>query len=55
MRPQAAHSDEISQFPRESRRQAWALGLLNLTIPEAAGGLGQPQGLTIGKHEDKMG
>ncbi len=39
MRPRAAHFDETSQFPREIIQQASELGLMNLTIPEAQGGV----------------
>ncbi|MBL8920022.1 MAG: acyl-CoA dehydrogenase family protein [Myxococcaceae bacterium] len=39
MRPKAAHYDETSQFPREIIQQAWELGLINMTIPQAVGGI----------------
>ena len=38
MRPQSAHFDETSQFPKEILKQAWELGLLNMTIPAEVGG-----------------
>ena len=40
MRPKAAHHDETSTFPKEIIRQAWELGLINMTIPTSLGGSG---------------
>jgi acyl-CoA dehydrogenase len=39
MRPKAAHFDEASEFPRDIIRQAYELGLMNMTIPQAHGGM----------------
>ncbi len=39
MRPKAAHCDEKNEFPREIIEQAWQLGLINMTIPQAQGGM----------------
>ncbi len=38
--PKAAHFDETMQYPIELMQQAWELGLLNVSNPEHAGGLG---------------
>jgi acyl-CoA dehydrogenase len=38
--PKAAHHDQTMEFPRELLKKAWELGLINVTNPEAAGGLG---------------
>ncbi len=40
MRPKAAHHDEHSSFPKEIIKQAWELGLINMTIPTELGGVG---------------
>ncbi|MBL9039672.1 MAG: acyl-CoA dehydrogenase family protein [Archangium sp.] len=40
MRPKAAHCDEHSIFPKDIVKQAWELGLLNMTIPTEFGGVG---------------
>lgn len=42
MRPQAAHCDETSTFPKDIIRQASELGLMNLTIPAEFGGMELP-------------
>jgi acyl-CoA dehydrogenase len=42
MRPRAAECDERSEFPESILRQGWELGLMNLTVPQDAGGLGLP-------------
>ncbi|MEW5742451.1 MAG: acyl-CoA dehydrogenase family protein [Myxococcota bacterium] len=39
MRPKAAHYDEASEFPKDIIRQAAELGLMNMTIPQAHGGM----------------
>jgi acyl-CoA dehydrogenase len=38
--PRAGHFDETGEFPREILERAWKLGLMNIEIPEAYGGLG---------------
>jgi acyl-CoA dehydrogenase len=38
--PQAAHFDETGEFPRAILEKAWKIGLMNIEIPEAYGGLG---------------
>ncbi|RKO97551.1 acyl-CoA dehydrogenase NM domain-like protein, partial [Caulochytrium protostelioides] len=38
--PKAAHHDETGEFPVDLISKAWELGLVNLHIPEAYGGLG---------------
>ena len=38
--PVAGHYDEEEEFPTEIFREAWELGLMNVEIPEAYGGLG---------------
>jgi acyl-CoA dehydrogenase len=38
--PKAAHFDETGEFPREILKKAWELGLMNIEIPAAYGGLG---------------
>ncbi len=38
--PKAAHFDETGEFPRELLKKAWELGLMNIEIPAAFGGLG---------------
>jgi acyl-CoA dehydrogenase len=40
MRPRAAHYDETAEFPKEIIAQAFELGLLNMAIPGALGGVG---------------
>ncbi len=40
MRPQAAHFDETAELPKEILKQAFELGLFNMTIPESLGGVG---------------
>jgi acyl-CoA dehydrogenase len=40
MAPVAGKYDEEHRFPREIIEQAWQLGLMNLAIPEALGGVG---------------
>ncbi len=40
IRPKAAHYDETAQFPRDLIAQGFELGLLNMAIPEAYGGVG---------------
>ena len=40
MRPKAAHCDETSEFPKDIVKQAWELGLINMTIPQECGGMG---------------
>jgi acyl-CoA dehydrogenase len=42
MRPRSAEFDEKSEFPKDIIRQASELGLMNLTIPAAHGGLELP-------------
>jgi acyl-CoA dehydrogenase len=42
MRPRSAEFDEKSEFPKDIIRQASELGLMNLTIPAAYGGLELP-------------
>ncbi len=39
MRPKSAHFDETSQFPKTIIEEAGELGLMNMTIPAAFGGL----------------
>jgi acyl-CoA dehydrogenase len=39
--PKARHHDQTAEFPREILKKAWELGLMNLHIPEADGGLGR--------------
>ncbi|KAI9164375.1 hypothetical protein H9P43_008214 [Blastocladiella emersonii ATCC 22665] len=38
--PKAAHHDRTGEFPKEIIKKAWELGLVNIHIPEAYGGLG---------------
>jgi len=38
--PKAAHFDETGEFPREILKKAWELGLMNIEVPAAYGGLG---------------
>ena len=38
--PKAAHFDETGEFPREILKKAWELGLMNIELPAAYGGLG---------------
>ena len=38
--PVAAKYDEAGEWPEEVFRQAWEVGLMNVEIPEALGGLG---------------
>ena len=38
--PRAAHFDETGEFPREILKNAWELGLMNIEVPAAYGGLG---------------
>ncbi|KAJ3024291.1 hypothetical protein HKX48_003116 [Thoreauomyces humboldtii] len=38
--PKAAHHDRTGEYPSEILKKAWEVGLLNLHIPEAHGGLG---------------
>src|SRR5690606_24767525 len=38
--PVAGHYDELEEFPTEIFREAFELGLMNVEIPEAYGGLG---------------
>jgi acyl-CoA dehydrogenase len=38
--PKAAHFDETGEFPRDILKKAWELGLMNIEIPAAYGGLG---------------
>jgi acyl-CoA dehydrogenase len=38
--PTAAHFDETGEFPREILKQSWELGLMNMELPAAYGGLG---------------
>jgi len=40
IRPNAAKYDESGEFPRDILQQAFDIGLLNVSIPEVAGGLG---------------
>jgi acyl-CoA dehydrogenase len=40
VRPKAAHYDETAEFPKDLIAQGFELGLLNMTIPEALGGVG---------------
>ncbi|HSP81547.1 MAG TPA: acyl-CoA dehydrogenase family protein, partial [Myxococcaceae bacterium] len=40
IRPKAAHYDETAEFPKEIIANAWELGLLNMCIPQAYGGVG---------------
>jgi acyl-CoA dehydrogenase len=40
MEPVAAEHDEQHKFPRDIIEKAWELGLINMTIPEAFGGIG---------------
>ncbi len=40
VRPKAAHYDETAQFPKDLIRQAFELGLINMTIPSELGGVG---------------
>jgi len=42
IRPKAAHYDETAEFPRDLIEKGWELGLMNLAIPQEAGGLGLP-------------
>ena len=42
VRPKAAHYDETAEFPRELIAKGWELGLMNMAIPQEAGGLGLP-------------
>ena len=38
--PAAAHLDETGEFPYEIGKKAHALGLMNIEVPEAYGGVG---------------
>ncbi|KAJ3162440.1 hypothetical protein HDU86_004921 [Geranomyces michiganensis] len=38
--PKAAHHDKTGEYPTEILKKLWEVGLLNLHIPEAHGGLG---------------
>ena len=38
--PKAAHHDVTGEYPREIGEQAFKLGLMNITVPEAYGGGG---------------
>ncbi len=38
--PNAQRYDQSGEFAREIYQKAWSLGLMNVTVPEAAGGLG---------------
>ena len=38
--PAAAHHDETGEYPWEILRKAWELGLMNTTISQDYGGLG---------------
>jgi acyl-CoA dehydrogenase len=40
MRPKAGHYDETAELPVEILKQAFELGLFNMTIPESLGGVG---------------
>ena len=40
VRPNAEHWDEKSQYPKDAISKAHELGILNLHIPEAYGGMG---------------
>ncbi len=40
IRPAAPHHDETGEYPWEVLQQSWELGLMNVMIPEAYGGLG---------------
>ncbi len=40
MRPKSAHYDEVGEMPVEIIKQAWELGLMNMTIPTELGGVG---------------
>jgi len=40
IRPKAAHYDETAEFPRDLIAAGFELGLLNMAIPEAYGGVG---------------
>ncbi|HET9451502.1 MAG TPA: acyl-CoA dehydrogenase family protein, partial [Aggregicoccus sp.] len=40
IRPAAPHHDETGEWPDAVLRKAWELGLVNIHIPESAGGLG---------------
>ena len=40
VRPGAPHHDETGEWPNAIMKQAWELGLMNIHIPESAGGLG---------------
>ncbi len=40
IRPVAKHHDETGEFPAETLKKAWRLGLMNTHVPEAVGGLG---------------
>ena len=42
VRPKAAHYDETAEFPRDLIAKGWELGLMNMAIPQEAGGLGLP-------------
>ena len=52
MRPVTAHHDETGEFPKEVLQKAWSLGLMNVHIPEACGGmeLGSLDGCIIGEE-----
>jgi acyl-CoA dehydrogenase len=38
--PKAAHHDQSGEFPKDIGRKAWELGLMNMHVPQAYGGLG---------------
>ncbi len=40
MAPKAAHHDKTGEFPLDTLKKAWELGLMNTHIPQAFGGLG---------------
>ncbi len=52
IRPKAAEYDERSQHPADLIAKAHALGLMNLHVPEAYGGLGLPcfDGMLVGEE-----
>jgi acyl-CoA dehydrogenase len=52
MIPVAAECDEKNEFPMDVYREAWELGLMNVEVPEAYGGLGfgSLEGVLIGEE-----
>ena len=52
IRPVTAHHDHTGEFPLETLRKAWELGLVNTHIPENCGGLGLGvlEGVLIGEE-----